>query len=228
VQRLVRHVANPSALPKLIWKNVKHLCRRRASTPVRERRSVPTEYFEAIYAKSSDPWKYRTSTYERDKYAATLARLPEPRFRRGFDIGCSIGILTRHLANRCDELLAIDVVDGALAQARQACADAPHVTFARMRIPSEWPDGLFDLIVISEVLYYLDPSDIRRTAAACLRSLEPRGAIVLVNFLSPKKTPHYADEAVPLLCAALGGGCEVVTAHRAATYRLDVLRCRQT
>lgn len=225
LHRLARHIRNPSALPALVWKNAKRLLPRRSSKPIRARRSVPTEFFEALYAREPDPWKYRTSTYEQQKFAATLAALPEPRFRRGLDIGCSIGVLTRQLASRCDRLLALDVVDAALALARAACADAPHVTFARMRIPGEWPDGRFDLIVISEVLYYLDPSDIRRAAAACLRSLEPEGTIVLVNFLSPKRRPCYADESVALFRAALAGRCRPVLGRRAELYRLDVLRC---
>jgi len=224
LHRLVRHIVDFPAIPGLIWKNVKHLCAPRRSTPVPARRSVPTEVFEALYANNPDPWNYRTSGYEQEKYAATLAALPEPRFHRGLDIGCSIGMLTQLLAKRCDQLLAIDIVDTALAQALRTCAHAPHVTLARMRIPNEWPDGRFDLIVISEVIYYLEPSDIRRTAAACLPSLEPKGTIALVNFLPPKKRPCYADEAVTLFCAALSCYCQPVFAHRADLYRLDVLR----
>jgi SAM-dependent methyltransferase len=224
LQRLLRHIVNFPTIPALVWKNVKHLCAPQRATPVRARRSVPTEYFEARYANNPDPWNYRTSAYEQEKYAATVAALPEPRFRRGFDIGCANGILTQQLAKRCEQLLAIDAVETALAQAQRTCADAPHVTFARMRIPDEWPDGRFDLIVISELLYYLDPSDIRRAAAACRRSLEPMGTIVLVNFLPPKKRPCYTDEAVTLFRAALSGTCEQVMGHRGVLYRLDVLR----
>ena len=203
---------------------MKHLCAPQRSAAAQARRSVPTAHFEAIYARNPDPWKYGTSAYEQEKYTATVAALPEMRFRRGLDIGCSIGVLTRRLADRCDELLAIDVVERALAQARALCADTPQVSFARARIPEEWPEGRFDLIVISEVLYYLDPADIRRTATACLRSLEPGGTLVLVNFLPPNKRPCYADEAVTLLCAALRRRCEPAIGRRAETYRLDVLR----
>ena len=227
LHRWVRHLVNFPALPALIWKNIRLLFAPKRSAPVppiRERRSVPTEYFEKIYAQDPDPWKYRTSTYERDKYAATIEALPEPRFQRGFDIGCSNGVLTQKLASRCDQLLAIDTVESALAQARTICADAPHVTFARMRIPNEWPETGFDLIMISEVLYYLDPSDIRRTASACLRSLEAEGAIVLVHYLPPNKRPCYADEAVTLFCTELSHKCVPVLGRREALYRLDVLR----
>jgi len=203
LRRWGHHVANLPALPGLIWKNVKHLCAPQRSAAAQARRSVPTAHFEAIYARNRDLWKYGTSAYEQEKYTA---------------------VLTRRLADRCDELLAIDVVERALAQARALCADTPQVSFARARIPEEWPEGRFDLIVISEVLYYLDPADIRRTATACLRSLEPGGTLVLVNFLPPNKRPCYADEAVTLLCAALRRRCEPAIGRRAETYRLDVLR----
>ena len=32
-------------------------------------------YFERLYARDPDPWRFATSEYERDKYAATLAAL---------------------------------------------------------------------------------------------------------------------------------------------------------
>jgi SAM-dependent methyltransferase len=227
LHRLVRHLINVPALPGLVWKNLRHLRAPQRSAPVQARRSVPTEYFEAVYARDPDPWNYRTSAYEEEKYAATLAALCKPRFHRGFDIGCSIGVLTQRLAKRCDQLLAIDAVEAALVQARTTCSDEPHVKFARMRIPDEWPYDRFDLIVISEVLYYLDPSDIRRTAAACLRSLEPEGTIILVNYLPPNKRKCYADEAVTLFCSALHGRCESVSGYRAELYRLDVLRAME-
>ena len=113
------------------------------------------EYFERLYAHDPDPWRFASSEYERDKYTATLAALPPRRFARAFEIGCSIGVLTRHLAERCDALLGADVAEGALAQARERCAGLFHVKLSRMVVPQDWPDGRFDLIVFSEVLYYL-------------------------------------------------------------------------
>ncbi len=69
---------------------------------------TPPEYFEQLYVRDPDPWRFATSGYERDKYAATLAALPNRRFASGFEVGCSIGVLTRQLAERCDALLAAD------------------------------------------------------------------------------------------------------------------------
>lgn len=112
-------------------------------------------YFQQLYARDPDPWKFATSDYERDKYAATIEALPAPRFRRCFEAGCSIGVLTRQLAARYDAVLATDVADKALDQARTRCADLAHVQVQRMVAPTEWPEGSFDLMIFSEVLYYL-------------------------------------------------------------------------
>ncbi len=85
-------------------------------------------------------------------------------FGRGFEAGCSIGVLTRRLAERCDTLLAVDIVEAPLETARTACADQPGVRFACMDIATNWPGGQFDLIVLSEVLYFLSPEAIARVA----------------------------------------------------------------
>jgi hypothetical protein len=67
---------------------------------VRPRQSLRADYFRRLYAADPDPWAFATSSYERATYDATLAALPCPRYRAGFEIGCSIGVLTRDLAAR--------------------------------------------------------------------------------------------------------------------------------
>ena len=134
---------------------------------------------------SADPWAFRTSAYEQEKYRRTIAALGERRFRSGFEPGCSIGVLTRMLARRCDALLAADIVEEPLHTARRYAADLPWVRFARLRIPAEWPDGRFDLIVLSEVLYFLSPRDIATVAARVLDSARPRRCRVVGQLARP-------------------------------------------
>src|SRR3954454_12910985 len=112
-----------------------------------------TAHFDALYARHPDPWNFETSAYEAAKYQATIAALEGRHFARGLEIGCSIGVLTEHLAPHCDALLAIDVSERALARARER---VPGATFERREVPEEYPEGYFDLTVCSEVLYYLD------------------------------------------------------------------------
>lgn len=185
------------------------------------RPSLPPEYFDAIYSADPDPWRFESSGYERDKYAETLAALGDRRFYSGFEVGCSIGVLTRLLASRCERLLAVDVADAALEHARTRCRDLAQIRFARMCIPAEWPAGRFDLIVLSEVLYYLAPEDIAATVAATLRASPTGGVVLLVHFIEPTDYPLSGDEAVELFAAASGNALKPVTCQRRARYRLD-------
>lgn len=188
--------------------------------------SLPASYFEAIYERDPDPWRFRTSEYERAKYDATLAALPRPRYRRALEVGCSIGVLTRDLAARCDALLAIDASERALAAARAACAGAPGLSFARMRVPDEWPeDGeAFDLILLSEVVYYLDPGDVARLAARVGASLAPGGDCLLVHWTGETDYPLSGDEAAERFTAASSAFAAVTRRERSERYRLDLLR----
>ncbi|NNJ24299.1 Mycothiol S-conjugate amidase [Planctomycetes bacterium LzC2] len=144
--------------------------------------TVPTAYFDAKYETAVDPWDFAGSPYEAAKYEATLDALPKTRFRRGLELGCSIGVLTARLAERCEALLAVDAASAAVARCRTRCEELDHVDVRTAVLPRDWPDGTFDLIIASEVLYYLSNGDLDETRAAILRSLEPGGRLVLVHW----------------------------------------------
>lgn len=151
-------------------------------------RSLPPDYFEQVYAARSDPWDFAHSEYERTKYADTLEHLPHKRYKRGFEVGCSIGVLTSQLGKRCDSLLSVDVAETALTQARRRCEGMPGVKIERMQIPEEQPTGSFDLIVISEVGYYWSPQDQMRAMLQLAAHQESKGHLVLVHW-----TPEVHD-----------------------------------
>jgi len=183
--------------------------------------SIDPTYFDRLYAANPDPWQFTTSAYEREKYDVTLAALPA-RCGSAFEIGCSIGVLTRRLAERCDTLLAVDVAEAALAAARRRCGDQANVTIARMQVPREWPTARFDLILFSEVLYYLSSDDLMRTAALARESIVPGGQALLVHYTLPTDYPATGDHAADGFIAA--SGFAPIRQRRAALYRLDLLR----
>jgi predicted TPR repeat methyltransferase len=183
-------------------------------------------HFQRLYDASADPWGFRSSAYEAEKYDRTIAALRGRRFRRGFEAGCSIGVLTRRLAGRCDALLAVDIVETPLASARAACADLPWVRFERMDITTAWPDGRFDLMVLSEVLYFLSPAAIAQVAERATGSLAPRGMVVLVNWLGHGDDPVSGEDAARLFIVA-APLLAVTTALRQERYRIDVLERSQ-
>lgn len=120
---------------------------------------LPDSYFDRIYASADDPWQLSTRWYEQRKHAITMALLPQQRYRHAFEPGCSIGTLTALLALRCDHVTAVDVADAALrsADARlRAARCRERATLTRSSIDSMWPSGPFDLLVLSEVAYYLE------------------------------------------------------------------------
>ncbi len=186
-----------------------------------ERYSDPG-YFQQLYARDPDPWRFATSDYERDKYAATIAALPPGRFTRCFEVGCSIGVLTQALAARCDAVLAVDVAEAPLEQGRARCADQPGVRFEAMAVPDTWPPGRFDLVLFSEVLYYLGLAGIDDAARRTVESLLPGGTVVLVDWRGNTDGACTGEEAAERFIAA--SGLDVVATTRAEMYRLDVLR----
>ena len=186
--------------------------------------SLHPSYFDALYAGEPDPWQFETSAYEAAKYDATLDALPHDRFASGLEIGCSIGVLTARLAQRCDELLSLDVSEQALDTARQRCIDLPHVRFEKGQIPQDWPDGRFDLIVLSEVLYYLDKDDLDRLAARTMLSLAPGGTVLMVHWLGETDYPLSGDDAVEHFTSRLERRpVRMFRQVREPEYRLDCL-----
>ncbi len=185
-------------------------------------RTLPEDYFDGVYAHTEDPWDFETSTYEREKYAATVAALPEAQYTSAFEIGCSIGVLTELLASRCDALLAIDINEAPLIRARERLADQPQVTFRRMTVPKEFPAERFDLVVLSEVGYYWSSEDLTRAITLIGEAVLPGGTLILVHY-----TPYVPDypltgDEVHETFSQLLRGFHHLKAERAERYRMDV------
>lgn len=189
---------------------------------MRRTASIDAAYFEKLYADHGDPWEFETSAYEAAKYDHTLAALPRRRYARALEVGCANGVLTRRLADRCDDLTAVDVSPTALAAARARCADLPHVRFEERRLPGDAPAGPFDLVLLSEVVYYWDRDDVARAAAWLRGAVRSGGDVLLVHWTGETDYPLSGDEAVAALAEGLA--TDVLAAERREQYRLDLWR----
>ena len=176
-------------------------------------------YFEDLYGRAPDPWEYRSRPYEFRKRAMTLACLPEAHYDTAFEPGSSIGVLTQDLAARCDELLAMEVSSVALEHA--AKSKPQNVELRQGEIPKDWPDGSYDLVVLSEVCYYLDAADCLR-AGDCAASTAKD--LVVVHWRHPvAEYPLSGDEVHRILSvAATRAGMAHLVEHQEQDFRLDV------
>ncbi len=134
--------------------------------------------FDALYRADPDPFGVGSRWYEQRKLAVVLAALTRSRYRLAWDTAAGTGHLAAELAGRCDRVLATDASEVAISRLRSLPVPVfpGHVSVQRSALP-ELPDEArpADLIIVSEVLYYLDD----RERAATLQMLSGRAAEIL-------------------------------------------------
>jgi len=178
--------------------------------------TLPRAYFDGLYRAAADPWSLRTRWYERRKYAITAAALPRERYADGLEVGCSVGELTAVLAPRCDRFTAWDT---SAAAVERAAARNPGVAVAQRSAPGD-PLPEVDLLVLSEVLYYLSPPDLTALLDQVRTAVRPGGTVLAVHWRHPVADyPQTGDAVHAALAAALDW--PVVAAHREPDFLLD-------
>ena len=148
---------------------------------------VTQAYLDGLYSGTDDPWRFRTAPYEAGRFAAVAAALPRARYASALEVGCGNGELARVLFPRCAAYAGLDAVEVALRAARRA---VPAARFVQGFLPCDLPEGEHDLVVLSEVLYFLDGPAIRSVAAQVDRRW-PDADVVVVSYLGP--TGHALD-----------------------------------
>jgi SAM-dependent methyltransferase len=167
--------------------------------------TLPAAYFDAMYQAAADPWGFEDRWYEQRKYAISLALLPAARYRSAFEPGCSVGVLTRTLAARCDVLLSCDVAAAAVRATAGCAAGLAHVRVEQHDISREWPAGRFDLIVFSEILYYFGDHDLEQVLKNAVSALEPEGTLLAVHWRHPVADyPRSGDDVHRVIAAQSG------------------------
>lgn len=177
-------------------------------------------YFEHAYAQCPDPWQL-SQDYELRKYALTVASLPRATYARGFEPGCSVGVLTEMLVQRCELLICTDVIEAPVAT---TALRVPRADVRQGAIPDDWPDGSFDLIVLSEVLYYLSEQQRRDVLRRAHDSLEPGGHLVAVHWRHPFEEAECTGDTVheELRAGAVSAGWRLLVEHVEDDFRLEV------
>ena len=106
------------------------------------------------FGKREDPFSYTTTPYEATRLEAMEQALGTAALGTALEVGCAEGHFTERLAKRADRVIALDISSVALERARQRAPAA----FLEADLMT-WDPGLFapfDVIVLGDVLYYLD------------------------------------------------------------------------
>lgn len=178
------------------------------------------QFFEQKYAAEADPWAFATSRYERERYQTIVRALGGRRYKRAFEPGCSIGILTRDLADLCDRVEAIDISSSAVARAQERCFGLDNVKIAQGKLPDAVPPGSFDLIVLSEIGYYFAPEALLEIACQLMARLTIKGVLLAVHWLGQSPDHQLTGDEVHTLLGSIPG-IERTLAERHEGYRLE-------
>jgi SAM-dependent methyltransferase len=163
-------------------------------------RPTGPEDFEALFRRNIDPWNYTTSHFEAFKRGVLIRACGCRTYGRGLELACAIGETTRVLAPRCLRLLSLDSSPTALAEAARRNAGMNWVTFRKGLLPCEMPRGPFDLIVASEIAYYLPWRPLDDLLRRIFEAAAPGARIVFLHHLRPfddtAVLPHLAQARI--------------------------------
>ncbi|MDB5723777.1 MAG: hypothetical protein JWQ16_531 [Novosphingobium sp.] len=189
--------------------------------------------WEAIFS-SEDPWNY-TCPYETLKYERTLGLLPNQPIGRALELACAEGLFSVRLAPRVEHLTAADISPTALTRAAERCAkhgltnvELGELDFFNADVGRDW-----DLIVCSEVLYYMDgPEKVRAFADRVHAALNPGGLFLHAHAYevidSPERTGFDWGDGFAAATISAGFGAQpglvLERAIETELYRIELYR----
>ncbi len=177
-------------------------------------------YLDRAYSRRDDPWRVATRWYEERKRALTIASLPARRYGRALEIGCSIGVLTAELAERCDDLLAVDLSPDAVERARARLDGRAGVSIEQHDVRAALPSGRFDLVVLSEVGYYLSRPQLDRALDEIEAAIGDRGTLLACHWRRPVAEHVLGGDEVHAVIEARG--LPRIARHEEADFVLEV------
>lgn len=149
---------------------------------------------DRVFSRGEDPYRYGQSPYELARLGAMEAAVAP--CGSALEVGCAEGAFTQRLAKLAKSVVALDISPVALARARRrpGC-EAVRFEEADLRLFNPAQGEGFDLIVLGDVLYYLDKplvqDEFRETFPHVAAWLKPGATLLLAHgFAGPKERAH--------------------------------------
>ena len=177
-------------------------------------------FFETMYRQNTDPWGFSSKEYELSRYEAIVSALSHRRYQRAFEPGCSIGVLTARLAGICGKVQAMDISPSAVQSACVRCKDFANVEITCGAIPKLLPSGPFDLIVFSEIGYYLEEQQLQAVGTALINRLGEGGVLLAAHWLGNSLDHILSGDRVHEILGGLEG-LALDYSERHGEFRLD-------
>lgn len=188
--------------------------------------SATPAYFEQFHRRHDDPWGLDSRWYEKRKRDVLMSCLPQPSVARALEIGCAGGAVTAELRDRAEHVLAVDVSETALHRARARLGDDPRIELRQAQLPAEWPDGVFDLIVLSEVGYFWSHDDLAAAVDRIVDTLPDDGVLAACHWRHPFAEAPLTGDRVHAMIAARPELDQIVR-HVEGDFLLDVFTRRR-
>jgi predicted TPR repeat methyltransferase len=157
-------------------------------------------FFDHFY-DDGDTFGYDRNPEDQLKFARTLEVCGGNGLGRVLELGCAVGSFTEVLVPHASEVLALDVSRATVERVRERMHGSSHVRAVAMTLPDEFPEGEFDVVVASDVLYYLPVADLQRCVERIEASLDVGGAFVAVHYVPRMGSVLNGDEAHDVIAA---------------------------
>ncbi|MDE2314239.1 MAG: methyltransferase domain-containing protein [Elusimicrobia bacterium] len=156
---------------------------------------------QRVFRRGIDPYQYASSPYERDRIKRMEIILASRRYKSGLEVGCAEGQMTLMLSSACASLTSVDLSAEALIRAQKTATSA-HIKWVRGNIRTWRPERTFDLIALTDVLYYLgDPTKglifekaFENFLKRLIAWLNPGGHVLLANAFGNERERRIRED----------------------------------
>lgn len=178
-------------------------------------------FFERLYRGSDDPWSFASRPYEQRRFSRIIDALGPRSYRCAFEPGCSQGELTLRLAERCGFVEAHEFSQCAAERARRRCRDHANVHIRCADWRRAGPLGPTDLMVLSEIGYYLDADALAARLRQLTMSLTHDAVIVACHWLGSSPDHEIGGHEVHAVLGGMPGWRCISSAEPEGAYRLE-------